>query len=87
MRDFVKRNKKLPKPFKYIDKKEDKAKAERLAYKLQEILQPTLDQYNRMLIRNIKAIRDLKRGNILLNISNVNQMNIGEKQVNLGKNS
>jgi len=24
MRDFVKRNKKLPKPFKYIDKKEDK---------------------------------------------------------------
>ena len=31
-----------------------------------------------------KALRDLKRSNAILNIGNVNQINIGEKQINLG---
>lgn len=66
-------------------KKEDRAIAEELTYRLQEILQPLLDQYNRMLNRNIKALRDLKRGNILLNIGNVGQVNIGDKQINVEK--
>ena len=61
----------------------DKAVAEGLAHRLNEVLLPTLDQYNRMFIRNLKAIRDLKRGNIQLNIGNVGQMNIGDKQVNV----
>ncbi|MDP3697157.1 MAG: hypothetical protein Q8R55_03950 [Candidatus Taylorbacteria bacterium] len=64
----------------------DKAVAVELAHRLNEVLQPVLDQFNRMFIRNLKAIRDLKRGNIQLNIGNVGQMNIGEKQINIEKN-
>jgi len=72
----------------YEDKngrKNDKLRAEELAHKLREVLQPSLDQYNRMFIRNLKAIRDLKRGNIQLNIGNIGQMNFGDKQVNIKK--
>ncbi len=54
--------------------------AEDRIQKIIEITQPLLDQYNRMLNRNIKALRDLKRGNILLNIG---QVNIGGKQINV----
>jgi hypothetical protein len=68
---------------KLYGKKDDKAVAEELAHRLTEVLQPTLDQYNRMFIRNLKAIRDLKRGNIQLNIGNVRQMNVGDKQINV----
>ena len=67
--------------------KSDKAVAEELAYRLKEVLQPVLDQYNRSFIRNLKALRDLRRGNILLNIGNVGQMNIGNKQINIDKNA
>lgn len=66
-------------------KKKDRAVAERLAYRLQEILQPILDQFNRAFIRNLKALRDLRRGNIQLNIGNVGQMNIGDRQINVEK--
>lgn len=64
----------------------DKGVAEALAHRLNEVLQPVLDQFNRMFIRNLKAIRDLKRGNIQLNIGNVGQMNIGDGQINVEKN-
>ena len=63
----------------------DKGVAEEMAHRLNEVLQPLLDQYNRSFIRNLKALRDLKRGNILLNIGNVGQMNIGDKQINVDK--
>ena len=63
--------------------KNDKAVAEELAHRLTEVLEPTLEQYNRMFIRNLKALRDLRRGNIQLNIGNVGQMNIGEQQINV----
>lgn len=66
-------------------KRSDKSVAEEMAHRLSEVLQPLLDQYNRMFIRNLKAIRDLKRGNILLNIGSVGQMNIGDKQINVDK--
>ena len=56
-----------------------------MAYRLSEVLQPALDQYNRMFIRNLKALRDLRRGNIQLNIGNIGQMNIGDKQINVDK--
>ena len=64
-------------------KRNDGLVAENFAHRLVEVLQPTLDQFNRMFIRNLKAMRDLKRGNIKLNIGNVGQMNIGDKQINL----
>jgi hypothetical protein len=67
------------------DQRENKSIAEKLANHLCEVLQPLLDQYNRMFIRNMKALRDLKRGNILLNIGNVGQVNIGDKQINVDK--
>ena len=63
----------------------DKAVAEEIAHNLQEILQPVLDKFNRLFIRNLKAMRDLKRGNILLNIGNVGQVNIGDQQLNVKK--
>lgn len=63
--------------------KDDKAVAETLAYRLKDVLLPALEQYNRSFIRNLKAIRDLKRGNIQLNIGNVGQVNIGDKQMNI----
>jgi hypothetical protein len=66
--------------------KSDQAVAEELAHRLSEVLQPTLEQYNRMFIRNLKALRDLRRGNIQLNIGNVGQVNIGEKQINVEGN-
>lgn len=53
--------------------------------KMTESLLPSLDRYNKMFLRNLKALRDLKRSNAVLNIGNVNQINIGEKQVNLGR--
>ena len=63
--------------------RDDKAVAESLAHRLNEVLLPVLEQYNRMFIRNLKAIRDLKRGNIQLNIGSVGQMNVGDKQINV----
>jgi len=66
-------------------KRSDKGVAEEMAYRLSEVLQPALDQYNRMFIRNLKALRDLRRGNIQLNIGNIGQMNIGDKQINVDK--
>lgn len=45
-----------------------------------EASQPLLDRFNRMFIRNLKALRDLKRGNMILNIGNVGQMNVVDKQ-------
>jgi len=53
--------------------------------KMTESLLPTLDRFNKMFLRNLKALRDLKRSNLTLNIGNVNQINIGEKQINIGK--
>ena len=63
--------------------RDDGLVAENFAHRLVEVLQPTLDQFNRMFIRNLKAIRDLKRGNIQLNIGSVGQMNVGDKQINV----
>lgn len=53
--------------------------------KMTDALLPSLDRFNKMFLRNLKALRDLKRSNMVLNIGNVNQLNIGEKQINIGK--
>lgn len=63
----------------------DKYVAEQFAHRLNEVLRPILEQYNRMFIRNLKALRDLRRCDILLNIGSVGQVNIGDKQINVEK--
>lgn len=68
-----------------MDKKENKAIAEGLAHKLAEVMEPSLDKYQRMFTRSLKAIRDLKRGNVMLNIGRVGQMNLGNNEITLKK--
>ncbi|MBA7485913.1 hypothetical protein ES707_21465 [subsurface metagenome] len=64
---------------------ESRARVEGLVDRLKENLLPSLDRFNRMFIRNLKALRDLKRANIQLNIGQVGQLNIAEKQINVSK--
>ena len=64
-------------------RKQDRKVAEELAHRLAESLQPVIDQFNRMFIRNLKALRDLRKSNVLLNIEKVGQVNIGDKQINV----
>lgn len=61
--------------------------AEEHIEKMTESLLPSLDRYNRMFLRNLKAIRDLKRSNAILNIGKVEQLNVGERQVNISPKS
>lgn len=56
--------------------------AEDYAVRLSEGLLPQLDRLNRMFLRNLKALRELRRANIELHIG---QVNIGRKQVNLAQ--
>jgi len=65
--------------------RESRARVEDLVDRLKENLQSLLDRFNRMFIRNLKALRDLKRANIQLNIGQVGQLNIAEKQINVSK--
>lgn len=58
--------------------------AEDRIQEMTESLIPSLDRFNRMFLRNLKAIRDLKRSNIALNVG---QINVGEKQINISTNS
>jgi hypothetical protein len=69
------------------DEKDNRLLAEQLAHRLQEVLEPTLDRYNRSFIRNLKALRDLRRSNVMLNIGRVEQVNFGSGQINEGKNT
>jgi hypothetical protein len=55
--------------------------------KMTDSLLPSLDRFNKMFLRNLKALRDLKRSNAVLNIGKVDQINIGERQVNIAKSS
>ncbi len=58
-------------------------RAEDLADKLIVTLQPLLDRANRMLLRNIKALRDLKSANITVHVNAPSQVNVAQQQVNL----
>lgn len=60
----------------------DKLEAEEHIRNAAQKVLPLIDEYQRMFIRSLKALRDLKRTNLILNI---NQMNIGEKQINIKK--
>ncbi len=58
-------------------------RVEDLADKLIHDLQPLLDRANRMLLRNIKALRDLKSANITVNVNAPSQVNMAQQQVNV----
>ena len=63
--------------------KVDGFSAEEHINKMSESLLPSLEMFNKLFLRNLKAIRDLKRSNAILNIGRVGQGNIGEKQINM----
>lgn len=42
------------------------------------------DRFNRMFMRTLRALRDLRRYSPAINIQNAGQVNIAEKQVNMG---
>ncbi len=44
---------------------------------------PLLDRLNRMVIRNLKALRDLKALPLALNVQNYGQLNVGQAQTNV----
>jgi len=46
---------------------------------------PLLDRLNRMVIRNLKALRDLKAAPLALSVQNYGQLNVGQTQTNLAK--
>jgi len=52
------------------------------AERLTQQMQPLLDRANRMLLRNIKALRDLKTANITVNVNAPSQVNLASKQLN-----
>ncbi len=44
---------------------------------------PLLDRLNRMVIRNLKALRDLKAAPISMTVQNFGQLNVGQAQTNV----
>ena len=44
---------------------------------------PLLDRLNRMVIRNLKALRDLKATPLALTVQNYGQLNVAQQQANL----
>ncbi len=46
---------------------------------------PLLDRLNRMVIRNLKALRDLKAAPISMTVQNYGQLNVGQAQTNLAQ--
>ena len=46
---------------------------------------PLMDRLNRMVIRNLQALRDLQAAPLALNVQNYGQLNVGQAQTNLSK--
>ncbi len=67
----------------YYGKEAIRYRVEDLARKLSEDLQPLLDRANRMLIRNLKALRELRAANVTVNVNAPSQLNLAERQVNV----
>jgi len=44
---------------------------------------PLMDRLNRMVIRNLKALRDLKAAPLALSVHNYGQLNVGQAQTNV----
>src|SRR5262249_34347996 len=62
--------------------------AERYVERVAEQLVPLLDRANRMVIRNLMALRDLRRGPApAVAIANAGQVNVARQQVNVQGNA
>jgi hypothetical protein len=46
---------------------------------------PLLDRCNRMVLRNLKALRELKASPISMTVQNFGQLNVGQQQTNLAR--
>jgi hypothetical protein len=46
---------------------------------------PLLDRLNRLVIRNLRTLRELKTAPLNLNVANFGQLNVGQTQTNVGK--
>lgn len=53
--------------------------------RLGQDLLPLLDRCNRMVIRNLKLLRELKTAPLALTVENYGQMNVGQVQTNVAK--
>ena len=51
--------------------------------KLRERLMPLIERFNRMFLRNFRALRELKANPININIRRADQVNVGQQQVNV----
>ena len=56
--------------------------AEEWVRRLTESLVPLLDRTNRMLIRNLRALRELKGAPLAVRVENYGQLNVGQTQTN-----
>ena len=60
-------------------------KAEEIVRQLGQEMLPLLDRCNRMVIRNLKMLRDLKTTPLALTVENYGQLNVGQRQTNLAR--
>jgi len=51
--------------------------------KLQERLMPLMERFNRMFLRNLRVMRELKIHPVSINIAQAGQVNVGQQQVNV----
>jgi hypothetical protein len=58
-------------------------RVEEIASQLGREALPLLDRLNRMVIRNLKALRDLKTAPLALTVQNYGQLNVAQQQANL----
>ncbi len=57
--------------------------AEEIVRQLGQEMLPLLDRCNRMVIRNLKMLRDLKTTPLALTVANYGQLNVGQAQTNI----
>src|SRR5262249_44829191 len=57
--------------------------ASQLVADLGQDLLPLLDRMNRMVIRNLRMLRELKGGPLSVTVANYGQMNVGQEQTNV----
>lgn len=70
-------------PWGFYTEMEAKAKGHEYLAQLGREALPLMDRLNRMVIRNLRALRDLKAIPLALNVQNYGQMNVGQAQANI----
>ena len=69
-------------PWGYYDRMEAKAKGHDYLAQLGREALPLLDRCNRLVLRNLKMLRDLKTTPIAMTVQNFGQLNVGTQQTN-----